>query len=310
MKPRTFIHSIGIFTLLVLAGGGAAAALHSEAPNADPVSAGIQSSIAQLRAALRKGDVEGILQTYTPDSQLVMPGQVLMGRDAIRPTFEFLLGMGIRDIRCENQEFFNGAGTTVETGRTVLLDAAGIQLASNRYMTLWKKEGGQWRIHRDVVAPEAATTQAAQKPAATFHVKHSEAFSALVVPMKGSFRQHTEGLLRLGGELDRLKAQPVGPAFGRYFNSPDKVQEAELRWEIGIPVQGVAEVQAPLELRQFPAEDVICSVVYGPREEVPRPWGELGAWMQQQGYVPAGPAMEKWVNQTTTEMQLPVRKVK
>jgi len=39
-----------------------------------------------------------------------------------------------------------------ELGTSDALTASGHVLSRSRYMTLWKKEDGKWRVHRDFLA--------------------------------------------------------------------------------------------------------------------------------------------------------------
>jgi ketosteroid isomerase-like protein len=39
-----------------------------------------------------------------------------------------------------------------ELGTAESFTSSGKALSTNRYMTLWKKEDGKWRVHRDFLA--------------------------------------------------------------------------------------------------------------------------------------------------------------
>jgi ketosteroid isomerase-like protein len=47
----------------------------------------------------------------------------------------------------------------VEITRSAVFDRAGKPMFTLRYMTLWQKSGGQWRIHRDFVVPISSARQ-------------------------------------------------------------------------------------------------------------------------------------------------------
>jgi ketosteroid isomerase-like protein len=67
--------------------------------------------------------------------------------------------MGIRDLRHEERETYGRGDSVVEVTRSVALDADGKPMLTVRYMTLWQKSGGKWRIHRDFVVPVGAAQQ-------------------------------------------------------------------------------------------------------------------------------------------------------
>jgi uncharacterized protein (TIGR02246 family) len=262
----------------------------------------------QLREVLRRGDVERLTEMYTPDAQLILPGKTVVGRDAIRTHAAVAVAAGVRDFRLEEQEFFPGDGTAVETGRAMFYDATGKLLGTSRYMTLWKKTEDGWRIHRDIGVPVPAAAGAPEQvsghAARPFGVKGIEPYSAIVLPMSGSFSQTSDALGRVAASLG---VSPAGPAFGRYFNSPDSVSEAELKWEVGLPVPKGTTAAAPFQVREFPAETVAFVVVGGPYE-ASRPWPQFVQWVTDHGYQITGPAMEIWMEGPKTEMRIPVSK--
>jgi uncharacterized protein (TIGR02246 family) len=257
-------------------------------------------------SALRRGDIEGVLTAYTPDARLVMVGRTAEGTEAIRGVLEFALAAGVRDVRLDEQELYMGEGFAVETGRATFLDANGVKLATNRYMTLWKQSEGRWRIHRDIGVPVAGTVsqQAAPPGPASFAIRRMEPKSVVVLPMTGSFDQHGDAIARVAlGAGSCIK----GPPFGRYYNSPESVSQAELKWEVGFPVTSDCKVDAPLERRGVPSETVAFAVVSG-SHDAPHPWAELIKWALAQGYEVTGPATEVWLDGPKTEMRISVRK--
>jgi AraC family transcriptional regulator len=289
---------------LVVAVGGRPA-LQAAEKDVARAEAQIRAASEALREAVQKGDADRLVEMYTPDAQLIMAGKTVVGREAVRAHIAFAMAAGVRDFRLDEQELFVGDEIAVETGRATFGDAAGSKMATSRYMTLWKRIDGRWRIHRDisVPAPGGAPTQAAQRPA-TFAVKQVDAYTAVVLPMTGAYAQHGDGIARLAIAVG---SSVTGPPFGRYYNSPESVAEAELRWEIGFPVTANVAASAPFERRAFPAETVAFAVVAGPHEGS-RPWPQLVEWAVAQGYEITGPAMEIWMDGPKTEMRISVRK--
>jgi uncharacterized protein (TIGR02246 family) len=291
---------------MLWAGTGVGLAAGDAKTNPAGPEAEIRAAAEQLREAARQGDAERLTEMYTVDAQLILPGKTIVGRDAIRAHMKLAIAAGVRDFRNEEQEFFVGDGVVVEAGLVLFYDASGTRRNADRYMTLWKKVDGRWRIHRDMAVPVAAPApvQATQPPAASFAVKQVEPYSAIVLPMTGSFSQTSEAIGRIGASLG---GPPAGPPFARYFNSPESVSEAELKWEVGFPVPKGTTATAPFEVRDFPAETVAFAVVAGPYE-ASRPWPQFVQWAIEQGYQIVGPAMEIWMDGPKTEMRIAVRK--
>ena len=143
-------------------------------------------------------------------------------------------------------------------------------------------------------APAAATlapTPVATPAAPAVVLKNLEAVHALVLPMKGSYMQHPDAFGRLFGQLQASGITPVGPPFGRYLNDATQVPEADLQWEVGIPVGTEAKATPPLEVRDIPAGPAATLTYLGPPEGVGQGWQEIAQWIGANGYRPAGPAL-------------------
>jgi uncharacterized protein (TIGR02246 family) len=113
----------------------------------------IEAVTQQYREAYQRGDLDRVMQFWTPDAKLIGPSGVADGTAAIRASLEQSVSMGIHDLRHEERETYGRGDTVVEVTRSVVFDSAGKPMFTLRYMTLWQKSGGQWRIHRDFVVP-------------------------------------------------------------------------------------------------------------------------------------------------------------
>jgi AraC family transcriptional regulator len=291
-------------SFLAVAMIAAAASAWAQAPSA-AAQASIRTANEELRAALQHRDPERLAQMYASDAQIVLPGQTIVGHEAILAHMQFAVGAGVRDFRIQDQELFGGEGFVVETGRTSFYDAAGTLMGVDRYMTLWRNVDGSWRVFRDMAVPEKTASQrGAAREAFHFAVKQVQPYSALVLPMTGSFSQISPAIARVAAARGDT---PGGPAFTIYFNSPANVPESDLKWEAGFPVPSGTKASAPFEIREFPEQTVVFAVISGPYD-AERPWGGLLDWAGQHGYEPSGPPMEIWMDGPKTEMRLPVRK--
>jgi uncharacterized protein (TIGR02246 family) len=270
---------------------------------------GIAFAVSGMRAALQRGDSQKLAAFYTDDAELVGPVS-LKGRRAIERHMADVIAMGIQDVTLEQQEVFPGADYAAETGRAAFLDRAGARVTVLSYMTLWKKDGTAWRIHRDVSVPVAVDSAALARLAAggAFSVRESDAFHAVMLPMTGSFGQHGDAIAKLALWLGQAGVKPLGPPFGRYLNSPEQVPEAALAWEVGFPVPAGTTAEAPFEVRQIDDGLVAYAVIGGPRDGQDRPWPQLAQWAEKRNYTLSGPAMEIWSSETTTEMRIAVRR--
>ncbi len=163
--------------------------------------------------------------------------------------------------------------------------------------------------------PAPATPAPAAPTAPAVVVKTIEPVHALVLPMKGSYEQHPEAFERLGGQLGTLGVSPVGPPFGRYFNSPGSVPDADLLWEIGFPVGTDVQVAAPFEVKDIPGGLAATLVHEGPPESIGEGMPKLVQWVTTNGYRPSGPITVVFLGQPgpegmKVEFRIAVEKVK
>ncbi len=113
----------------------------------------------QYRQAWQRGDLDAVMAFWTPDAKVLGPGSVVAGTQAIRASLEQSVKLGIRDLRHIDREVYGNGSTVVEITQSVAYDQAGKELVSLRYMTLWQKAGGRWRIHREFAIPIVVSEQ-------------------------------------------------------------------------------------------------------------------------------------------------------
>jgi hypothetical protein len=140
-----------------------------------------------------------------------------------------------------------------------------------------------------MVKPASSPAPAQTKWALRAEIGQADALVAVVVPMSGSYLQASAALQQVEAYLKTKGVTPVGPSLGRFWS--------EQHWETGYPVPPGTQAEAPFQVVSLPA-GLAASVV------VRRPWGNgsdsSGRWgaflksVMEQGYLPAGPAMEIW----------------
>jgi hypothetical protein len=62
---------------------------------------------------------------------------------------QYYLDFGLAAVEVHTQEMYPVGDMVCELGTAEAFTGSGTVLSANRYMTLWKKEDGKWRIHRD-----------------------------------------------------------------------------------------------------------------------------------------------------------------
>lgn len=114
---------------------------------------GLAAAQQGLREALNRRDAAGMARIYAEDAVAVAPGALpIRGRRAVQDAMQNMLDQGIVDVQVRTAELYPVGGEVCELGRLTFLTSHGVA-AEMRFMTLWKKEDGQWRIYRDYATP-------------------------------------------------------------------------------------------------------------------------------------------------------------
>jgi ketosteroid isomerase-like protein len=88
---------------------------------------------------------------YAIDAQLFPPnGAVITGNTAIGPVWKGAFDSGVKKATLETTETETAGDRIIETGRYTLAGADGKALDTGKYMVVWKKEGGTWKLYRDI----------------------------------------------------------------------------------------------------------------------------------------------------------------
>jgi bla regulator protein BlaR1 len=131
----------------------AASAQAPAAVNLEEARRGVTSAQAAMRAAIRRGDAAASAALYTQDAVAVAPGVLPMrGRRAIQDGLQHMLDQGIVDIEVHRAELLVVGDKVFESGRVTFRTSSGTA-ATLQFMTLWKRENGQWRGFRDYATP-------------------------------------------------------------------------------------------------------------------------------------------------------------
>lgn len=115
----------------------------------------IQAAQNRLAEAVSARDANQAASLYTDDARLIPQGAPACNdRSAIVAFFAGAFENGIAAARFITDEVDGDERQAVEIGRYELYAAPPgserILAASGRYLVVWRKAGGEWRIHRDM----------------------------------------------------------------------------------------------------------------------------------------------------------------
>ncbi|MGE3771518.1 MAG: DUF4440 domain-containing protein [Gammaproteobacteria bacterium] len=131
----------------------------------------IKANNKALGAAVVAGDAKAVGKMYTGRARLMPPNaDFFKGTKAITGFWQGALDMGIRGVALKTMEVEQLGSTAIEVGTYALTGGGGATLDKGKYLVVWKKEGGAWKLHHDIfnssVAAAAPAEAAAPAPAA------------------------------------------------------------------------------------------------------------------------------------------------
>jgi ketosteroid isomerase-like protein len=99
----------------------------------------------------KRGDAAGLAAQYTAEGQVLPPnGDFVRGPEAVQGFWQAVMDMGIKEARLETAEVEGHGDTAIEVSTFTLLGEGGQVLDRGKYIVIWKQDGGQWKLHRDI----------------------------------------------------------------------------------------------------------------------------------------------------------------
>lgn len=117
----------------------------------------IKANNKALGAAVAAGDARAVGRMYTSRAKLMPPNaDFFKGTKAITAFWQGAIDMGIRGAVLKS----------VEVGTYTLSTGDGAVLDKGKYVVVWKKDGGVWKLHHDIFNSSVAPAAPADAPAA------------------------------------------------------------------------------------------------------------------------------------------------
>jgi uncharacterized protein (TIGR02246 family) len=112
---------------------------------------GIAAANANFMNTFNRGDGSAMGALYTENGQLLPPNSdFVSGQSAISAFWRGAMDMGIKTAKLETVELDGQGGAAVEVGRYTLGGEGGAEIDSGKFIVVWKNEGGNWKLHRDI----------------------------------------------------------------------------------------------------------------------------------------------------------------
>lgn len=118
---------------------------------AEDIQVQIELANAEFMRAYAAGDAAKLAARYTEDGQLLPPGmEPVTGHAAIEAYWRASFGAGAAKAILTTLEAEQHGDTAIETGNVEILDAQGNRLDAAKYIVIWKRVDGAWKMHRDI----------------------------------------------------------------------------------------------------------------------------------------------------------------
>ena len=98
-----------------------------------------------------EGDAARLAEFYTRDAEIHVPFRpVIRGRQEIERHWQYVMDQEMTYFKSDIEEIVREGDRALETGQCTIYDRQGNQTFHLRFMTVWKKEDGRWRMYRDM----------------------------------------------------------------------------------------------------------------------------------------------------------------
>ena len=130
--------------------GNSSVKADSSGNDSESVKAFIRKEALLWGEEVRRGDSTAMAAHYSSDA-IVMPSnsEPVKGND-ILSFWGGALRMGVKDLKLDITDISGGGDMYAETGNLELFGADNKLLDKGKYVVVWKKEDGNWKMYRDI----------------------------------------------------------------------------------------------------------------------------------------------------------------
>ena len=135
--------AVGVSVLLVAHGAALA--------QAGGVRSAIEKGNKEFATLFAHGNGQKVAALYTATAEVFPPNSdVVRGREAIGKFWQGAMDAGVKGVTVTTLEVQAHGDSAHEVGKYALLGEGGKEIDSGKYIVIWKREGGQWKLHRDI----------------------------------------------------------------------------------------------------------------------------------------------------------------
>jgi ketosteroid isomerase-like protein len=117
----------------------------------------IEEANKNVMTMVASGDSIGLANAFTIDAKLMSAGAPsLIGRSAIQTALSGIIKAGITGVEHRTENVYGTEDLIAEEGEITLF-AGEDTVSVNKYIVLWKKEDGKWKLFRDIFNSNSPT---------------------------------------------------------------------------------------------------------------------------------------------------------
>lgn len=96
------------------------------------------------------GDSVALASHYWPEAELLLDhSEAVKGKDIVN-AWGGAIRMGVKEMTFTTTDITGNGNLLVETGSYLMKDAKGSLLDKGKYVVVWEKRNGEWKLYRDI----------------------------------------------------------------------------------------------------------------------------------------------------------------
>ena len=149
MKQLLFLPVSSLFLFIACKQADTTAAAPVASFSLDSARQDISASNEKFGEAFIKGDSAALASLYCNGAEAFVPNAPKMSIAAMSSEITHMPAMGIKKMVLTSSEVAGGPDIVTETGSYVMSDSTKA-IDKGKYIVLWKKEDGKWKMFRDI----------------------------------------------------------------------------------------------------------------------------------------------------------------
>ena len=110
----------------------------------------IRKEVSVYQEDVKRGDSTALAAHYTSDGVVMAPNMGELKGNAITGFWGGAVRMGVKELKLNTTDISGGGDVYAETGTYEMVGAGNKTMDNGKYIVVWKRENGNWKIFRDI----------------------------------------------------------------------------------------------------------------------------------------------------------------